>query len=235
MHDESSEREVLATIRTRGHWEVVVRPTEFTRDRIDRTQLAEVVTQSRVQLRGWDFPHVDEQAQMVRHSEWVGQTTSWEHMIETWRMYRSGQFVSISGIPHEWRDRSGFWPATKGWQPNTTLGTLEVVGRLTEVTEFAARLSQTPAGNDTMKLVVRLGKMSGRILWGDSPRRAPLSMHYKVSDDVITVEQSVRRIDLVANPKALAVAMSEEVFSHFGWKPAPLITADMQKEIFGSS
>src|SRR5690242_8088270 len=117
--------DILEMIRTRGHWELIARPAAFPGQPIDRRVLLGLVERCQVRLRGWYFPHVDHHEQGVVMKDWVGQAHQFEHSIEHWRMYTSGQFVSVCGIPHEWRDESGFWPASGSWKANAVLGAAE--------------------------------------------------------------------------------------------------------------
>src|SRR5438552_1882314 len=102
------EAELLAKIKTRGYIDVAIRPATFVEERVGRADLFDVVNKCKVSLRGWDFPHINRNDDPHIDIDWVGQSYQWEHQLELWRLYRSGQFVSISGIPNEWRDESGF-------------------------------------------------------------------------------------------------------------------------------
>jgi hypothetical protein len=221
---------LLAEIKSRGHWHVVIRPVEFLAELLERLEIGDIVDGCAVNLRGWDYPHVGHEEPRHIDVDWVGQATRWEHHREFWRMYRSGQFVSVSGIPYDWRDQSGWWPADDKWAANKLLGVKEVIARLTEVTESASRLCQTKAGSKTMKIKVSLGRMQGRALFVDSSRRSGLSMNYRAAVETIPVERVVSCVELVQNGRGLATALAEEVFSFFGWKPAPNIAADVQNE-----
>jgi hypothetical protein len=223
--------DLLSLIRSRGHWHVVVRPTTFSEERVGRLDLLGLVDRAKVSIRGWDFPHVDHKSNPRIAADWVEQAIRWEHRLDYWRIYRSGQFLSICGIPYEWRDYSGWWPADPRWAPNRVLGVMEVVARLTEITEFAARLSQTPAGAETVKLQISLRGMNGRVLVTDSPNRSPLSLDYRSSVESVSLERVVQRVELATGARELAVILAEEVFSYFGWRPAHGITMDVQNEV----
>lgn len=227
------ETELLAQIQTRGYVHVVIHPTRFVEVRLAREKLFEVVQKCSVSFRGWDYPHIDSEPPHIDH-DWVGQSYRWEHQLELWRFYRSGQFVSVSGLPYEWRDRSGFWPTDASWKPNSVLGMMEVVATSTEAVEFASRLSQTDAGGDQMKVSVRLEKMNGRLLFVDSPRRASLFREYRASVDSIPVEVELGRSELVARSREVALELSREVFSYFGFSAEPRLLADMQREFIAN-
>jgi hypothetical protein len=97
-------------IRSRGHWQIIIRPEAFDAARIsDVSALYPIVQQTSVQLRGWDFPHVDRREQPTIDLDWVGQDTRWNHHFEIWRLYQSGQFIDLCGFKDDWRDQSHLW------------------------------------------------------------------------------------------------------------------------------
>ena len=226
------EEQLFALIRTRGYWKVVIRPATFVEHRLERLELVPTVASTSVQIRGWDFPHVDPNEAPHIDAEWAGQSVDWEHALEFWRLYRSGQLLSVSGIFSEWRDRSGWWPPTEGWAPNTVLGVGETVARLTEVFEFTSRLSQSKAGDESMVVTIKFENMANRLLVTDSPNRLPLRGGYRSGVPTIEVARTIARAELMARTREIAAECSEEVFSYFGWKPASQIVSDVQREIF---
>ena len=64
----------------------------------DFARLLPLVDANRVSARGRDFPYVDYCDVRRRGQNWVGQETAFGHHLEAWRLYRSGQFVHLSGI-----------------------------------------------------------------------------------------------------------------------------------------
>ena len=137
----AQEQSTLAKIRTRGYWRVVVRPTPFEKTHIaDYGQLFPIVQRNSVRLRGWDYPHIDSGVAETG-SDWVGQECDWQHEIEVWRLYQSGQFVHYFALAGEWRDQSDFWPAETGWNWGKQLYYVDTIYSFLEVFEFATRLA----------------------------------------------------------------------------------------------
>src|SRR5260370_24671152 len=95
-------------------------------------------------------------------------------MLQIWRVYRSGQFLWVSGSPDDGRDRSGLWRVSSDWAANAVLGIGDTIATMTEIYEFASRFSQTRAGDDAMTISVTLKNMENRLLMTDSPDRAPM-------------------------------------------------------------
>ena len=208
-------------IRSRGHWQVVIRPTAFVAGRVsDIAVLFPIVEHSSVQLRGWDFPHVDRNDRPIIDVNCVGQETRWQHMLETWRIYQTGQFFHLAGIWDDWRDQSEWWPPPPGWSPGERLGIGDVLFRFVEIFEFAARLSTTAAGDDSMHIEVRLGGLANRLLFVDSPSRLPyLRGQPRIAINEFPFEVDVSKTELEADPRGLALRGSIEVFKRFGWEP----------------
>jgi hypothetical protein len=109
-----------------------------------------LVQNKAVRFRGWDFPHIDIHNPPQIGIDWVGQEIEWDHHLGSWRLYQSGLFLHVSGFWADWRDHSSFWPPDTNWKPGALLGVADTLFVFTEIFEFAARLSLSEAGGDTM-------------------------------------------------------------------------------------
>lgn len=224
--------ELLEAIRSRGYWHVLVRPTAFVEKRIpDISALYPIAENARVQLRGWDFPHLDRRNPPVIQLDWVGQETHWEHHLETWRLYQSGQFVDMCAFWDDWRDRSGWWPPDKGWRPGQRLGIGETLFRYTEIFEFAARLSMTPAGDESMHIEIALRNLSSRVLFVDAPSRAPTHWEPKATINEFPFVLDLARTELVSSPRDQALGGAIELFKRFGWEGSFEVLRGWQSEL----
>lgn len=222
---------ILEEIRTRGHWRVVIRPVTFSESRVPYEQLEDIVRRSAVQLRGWDFPHFDNKAEIQRGVDWVGQESSWEHALEIWRIWMTGQFTSVSGLASDWRDRSRFWPPDDKWISGQVIGVMEILIRFTEVFEFAARLALSPAGDEAMHVSITTGGMTGRTLYVDNPYRLPFAFRpFTTQVDEFHQEFDLQRERLVAETRRLAIAAAHELYLRFGWdSPEPQLAAALEE------
>src|SRR5438093_8765937 len=98
---------LLDKIKSHGHWRVVIRPFTFKKTRISEIKrLLPLLEKASVQLRGWDFPHIDRNDPPTIGLDYIGQECDWEDILEIWRFYQSGQFVHISGMRYDWLDLS---------------------------------------------------------------------------------------------------------------------------------
>lgn len=232
MTEASASDDLLSTIKERGYWEFEVRPATFKDVRIERrTNLTPVVAKSRIRLRSWDFPHVPKNEDPIIAKEWAGYQTQFEHRLEAWRMYRSGQFVMFAGIPYDWRDHSGWWPPDKGWKAGAQLGVYDTVAELTEFVRFAAHLATTDAGDEQIYLRAKLVNIKGREVYMDLSTRWPLHEGRSAKIDSVEVERTVERDRLVARPDEVARHMAVELFEYFNWDNPEQLVADLQQDL----
>jgi hypothetical protein len=224
--------DLLSKIRSRGHWRVVIRPTAFKKDRVGEiSSLFPIVERSSVSLRGWDFPHIDRRKRPHVDLDWVGQELAWEHHIELWRLYESGQFVQVSGMWDDWRDQSGLWPPDDTWKTGSRLEVLDATFRFIEIFEFAARLCQTEAGSDRVRIVVTVSGLNGRTLYLESPNRVPLLEEYSASIKEVPYEVELSKAELIAAPREHALAPTARLLGRFGWDAGRDMLKGLQAEL----
>lgn len=97
-------------IKTQGYWRVVIRPADHQTKRVPQiSDLFTIVQQASVQIRGWDFPHIDHNSREQRGETWVGQDFEWEHHLERWRIYQSGQFIYLGAFTVDWHKSTANW------------------------------------------------------------------------------------------------------------------------------
>lgn len=209
--------ELIDKIRTRGSWLVQIRPLPYEKARVGSLQkLEEILASATVSLRGWDFPHTDPRAGMVRGLDHISNSSEWQQFLETWRFYRSGQFVSLSGLYEDWRDQGAFGPAPQGWQPGLVIGVFEIVWRVTEIFEFAARLAMSDAGSDALDIAVTLAGMRGRRIWMDDTARVPLIPRAPAQIDAFPYTKRLDRTRLVGDTRGLAIEPIQRMLELFG-------------------
>lgn len=217
-------------IRGRGHWDFSIHPRHFRSDRIPYENLLAVLRAARVQLTGWDFPHIGHDDEVISGKDFVGFDTDWFYYREAVRFWQSAQFAHVVGIREDWYDRGSptMWrPPTV--EPGALLGLADVVTTYTEVFEFAARLASGPAGDENWVIGVTLTGLKGRRLYAENPRRI-LSMQYVGQIDEWGWEDSFTREELLANAANLAVAKARDLFLRFRADLSPDVLRDIQKD-----
>ncbi len=220
-------------IRGRGYWWIVVHPVDYVADRSKIEDLEPVLRRARVQLRGWDFPHISDRDPIRARQKSIVGATDWMYYREIWRFYQSGQFSYILGIHEDWADRAQdrSFGARWGAPPDLAstgplLGVGDTLFRITETFEFASKLAVTPSGGDAMHIKIEIHRLKDRILWVDSPHRLPMEQDYRADISAFRFADQFSSVELASRARDLAAEVARDVFLRFGWGP-PL---EMMKE-----
>ena len=210
--------ELTRKIKTRGYVEVSIRPGRFVDNRIQSiTSLFAIVQRCQVVLRGWDYPHIDTSAHNpIPNLDFVEQETEWMHHLGWWRLYQSGQFLSLHGISHDWRAQSDLWPEDEKRRRGKLLRIEDTLFTVAEIFEFAARYSNTDAGDDPMHVDITFGGLEGRTLAVSDIRRIDSIARQAARIREYPQEFVVPRAELVAEPRSLAIRASQDLFRRFG-------------------
>ena len=223
--------ELLEKIRSRGYWRVVIRPGNFVEKRVANiSALYPLLQKTSVQIRGWDYPHLDVHTPPHVDIDWIAQESEWCQYLEMWRFYQSGQFVDFVGMEDDWLNQFKDWPVPKDWKAGSLLGVENAVFQFTEIFEFAARLSLSEAGDEQMHLEIAVRGLTDRVLRVE-PRRVPLRQR-KASIAEFPYEIDLTRAELIINPRDLALNSAVELFRRFGWDPGLEVLRDMQAKLF---
>lgn len=223
--------EFIDKIRSRGCWEVVIRPEAYKEDRLAYGQLDDIVGAAVVRMRGWPVPFIDHRQERVLGDNWIGQDIDAQMVgqYEAWRFYTSGQFNHLRAVDADWRESAE--PSSARPRDGKVIEVWEILFYLTEVFEVATRLAFGPAGDETMAIDVGLHGLSGRGLIVGQPGRAEFFQPYRASQGDLRQRKTVSRGDLLAEARAYAVDMAHEFFLRFGWKPSRDQLAEHQREL----
>jgi hypothetical protein len=224
--------EFLKKIQGRGYWHVVIRPGTFVEKRVQNiSHLIPILEKTRVSLRGWDFPHVDDRTDLLIGLDYVERSFEWERFLEVLRFYQSGQFVHISGVTEDWISQSSWANPPEDWKPGKVLNVVDTVFHFTEIFEFAARLAMTEAGDEQMHIEIKLGNLQGRKLWINSEKRMGFRWDKKASIPEFPYSLDIPRTKLLSQPKDLALTPAIELFRRFNWEPDVENLRSMQAEL----
>ena len=220
-------------IRTRGHWEVVIRPIEFHATALTYAQLEPLVRESVVAATGWPFPYFHE-PDVSRETDWVGAEVEFNHYKELWRFHRSGQFVFLGGLGWDWRDASGLWPAYSKWTPNEGLPVVSSLLAITEYCEFAARLAARTPVLERIVLSISFAPLEGRKLFFDDPNRDPTIFQKPFSGDAWEWLGELTLADLAGKVPELATQIANDLFSRMSWEIPGETARAIQERSLGS-
>ena len=214
--------ETVNKIKSRGFWEVVIRPLTFKKTRIDSlSKCKEVIEESKVQFRGWDYPHISNRYGVKSGIDWVENLTDWTDNIEYWRMYQSGQFIHFFACREDWwGDVRIFWAP----QAHTTKGYgLEIMCTLyslTEIYEFAARLAKKQIFDDSINLSITLNKMKNRRLVTTEINRS-LGLDYISDVETVPLIRTMTVDEVIMKSKEFAIDDTLKVFECFNFFNPP--------------
>ncbi|MFT4038598.1 MAG: hypothetical protein QM692_10490 [Thermomicrobiales bacterium] len=184
-------------------------------------------------LNGWPFPIIGSDAEFKRTgNDWVGEDVGWQFGPSLWRLYRSGQFVTLLGMWRDWYERA---PSDfSGDEVQNWLPLWDTIRQVTAFYEFAARFSLTEAGDSAMNVSIKLGNIQGRVLRQDNPRKTPLR-NYRFSAPSFSWPRpganTVARDELVGRPRELAAEGLAELFRQFDFNAGPQAIRGWQEEL----
>ncbi len=216
--------EVLDKIKSRGHWEVIIRPTVFSKERL--SSFAEAEQQLRacqVTFRGWYFPHMRD---VRRGLDFIEESVSFQAIHETWRFYQSGQLVFYRGLTEDWSEEAGYTPA---YQPGAALSILSALYAVSEIFEFATRLAQrgvlTPEGLIKINLVGTSGRTL--VFWGSD---RILFREYTCREEALPRSWTLPAERLMTEGRDLAFQHFLWLMERFGFDASPeVFRADQEK------
>ena len=224
--------ELLEKIRSRGYWKVVIRPHTFVEKRVaNRSELLHILQKASVGMKGWNFPHIDGWGKPDEGPDWIAQEISWDYILELWRFYQSGQFVHYFGMPEDWDDRSRLPLPLNDGVPRVALDVKDVILRFTEIFELAARLTFTDAGDEALRIDIKVENIEDHFLilpeFGSKkpswiPQARKPYMHYK---------KDVSKIELVAEKRELALTSALKLFECFQWSARIELLRDLQDQL----
>ena len=224
------------------HWRVHFQPDHYIEDRISSlSRCVQLVEQCKVLLRGWDFPHLSrEQEEQEFGNNYLA---SWASFlgIEYWRFYQSGQFLHLNAIEEvvrsDWRksleQAAQFhlrgsqtdWEKVPGY-----LSIANVLYRITEIFEFAARLSEKGVYDGQLEIAIELRRVKGFLLMTDVSR----SWHMRCASDSDDLRKSwtVAVPTLIADKSGLALRAAVWFFERFHWLNPPLESLRREQHTF---
>lgn len=222
---------LIDKIKSQGYWRVIIKPTQFNKSLIPSlTECQRLIEESKVYLRGWDYPHLPRYGQgLVNGVDWLEASTDsmvWIPMLEYWHFYQSGQFAHLFNCGEDWVNRDQL--QIQNWRnlplPERVLSILNTVYRVTEIYEFAARLAAKGIFRSDLSITVELHGMKDRGLVVTGHMRAPLLDNYICGVDALPYSKTVSLEALLAQASELALESLLWFFERFNWQSIPVHT-----------
>jgi hypothetical protein len=222
---------LIQNVQSRGYWMVIIRPEQFKQERIGLAQLYPLIQNTAVNLRSHSFPYI-EPRRYPPGEDWVGSDYRISWIIETWRLYQSGQFIYFGGMLTDWRDQSPSM-AREGWKPGDELAIEEAIYRCTEFFAFASRLALTDAyhADNHVHIEILVSGLQGRALSVDPYKRLPLFRDFVTSANRVLYAETLKKEELIAHSRELAFQPARRIFERFNWHPSMEYLQAIQSEI----
>lgn len=223
----SEEKSILEQIRRDPYFSLRLIPASD-REMLSAETAKKLVHDSKVSLRGWDFPHVDLR-RVHMGDRYLYTTVEFGRHLELWRFYLSGQFVYLGNL---WDAMDEFQPRLRqeldrdifeatAEEKASVRGLTSFIGLIYSVTEFyllAARLSQA-LGLQTIQIENRLHGVEG---WALAAGDQNLIWHsfFQCKIAEVNLDRTLDVQELVANPMTPAVSSIKRLFEAFNWLDA---------------
>lgn len=229
------------------HWRVLIRPDKYKEQLIGNLgKCYEIIEKSKLSLRGWDYPHLSgRQSERAQGKDWIASWSDFMGHCEYWRLYQSGQFVHLfsvreateEGVKEKLRNTmKQHLSHQKDVNIDSVPGFISIVNfvyNITEIFEFAARLSQAVPYFEKTNIRIELNKIKGFVLAASFDRI--WFEYYSASEDSLDNEWSIENAALLANSKDAALNAIIWYFERFGWlvPPIEVIKQDQENLIKG--
>lgn len=208
-----------------GFLELLVHPNTYNPDLIKNpVEAGNIVEQSVVSLRGWDFPHIDRHGNISNFNKGKQSFTISEdiQVQEGWRMYKSGLFVRKDYLREDLR---GFEEDN-----HKVLFFVSTIYLLTEIMIFLKTVYAEKLKVESIRVEFVLNGCKGRMLGEGQP--GLLHRGYVCNEDQIKVAKNVKTADLESSPESMARIFIKEIFMLFNWNdPLESMLEDWQKKL----
>jgi len=226
--------ELIKKIQSRGgYWKIIIRPTTYKKDLIPSLdKCKEIIEQSRVSLRGWDYPHIDPSGIKIAGDNSVHSFCDWEEgpMFEYWRFYQTGQFVHYfsmredSRISEEKRNEIRQEFGSRANNINKFLSILSTIYSITEIFEFASRLVSKFDNSDSFEIIIELHDVKNRMLFFWDTFRF-LFQPYICEYDPVLIKKNLTKGEIISKSPEIALDVAIDIFKRFNW-------AEVNRQIF---
>lgn len=231
-------KDILKKIKSQGFVRVIIKPIIFDEIKIKSVRdCKSLIEKSIVILRGWDYPHWPQNPDhdyLEIDQDFIESGIDWGGHKELWRFYQSAQFVHYFAIFEDWFEED-LWrdKQTQDIQPNTILDITSTVYSLTEIFEFAFRLTKPNFYQEGFNVEITFYRLNNRSLHILSPGRMPLIQNYICHTEKYAFTRNFNQIDMEDRRK-IAIEVVQELFSRFGWDNQPIsIFESDQRELIG--
>jgi hypothetical protein len=215
-----------------ARFDVAIRPLPFDPRRIPPVRLDEVIERATVRLRGWPVPMFSRTEAVKRLGDRIGQDASARPVrrAEAWWLCSSGQFLQRRALTTEFTSAAEFRQTVA--DATGTVAIWDVLFYAVEVCELAARLA-SDLECDAISVSFALVNVAGRELVTGTWERE-LNDVYLQHAATLEAVADVSTVDLLADPRAVAVAMTEDILGRWGLRLPTQVLSEWQAQFLRS-
>ena len=234
----TSTAELPVPVRDGPHWRIVIHPAEYQAERIPSLdECWRIVERTRVARLGWEYPIVGTQSEREAGDTWIASWRDRNGEMDYWRLYQSGQFVSLFSFWEDEQDaHTHFSERHRQWEmPVCPSGYLSVSGAIhlfTAIFEFASRLSIAGALDAAPAVIITLNGVKDRALAFPEGFDFTLGRTLRYFASTPSLEHPKPwRLTLLDDPAERAREAARWFFEGFGYAP-PETLLKLEQEQF---
>jgi len=212
--------DLIKKIKSIGYWTVNVHPMKFEEKRIVRIgECKKLVSDSRVRLRGWDYPHIDNQG-ITTCNDWVESYSDWDRHREYWRFYQSAQFIHYFVCREDLQKdlRQQIYYANE--EAKSFLSIISTIYSITEMFLFISRLAEKELFKEGLSVKLKLDKMLDRQLFFYDQSRE-LFHDYICKIETIEISRNISNQEIITDFDSIAIDFIIEIFERFNMDNIP--------------
>lgn len=220
--------QLLDEIRSRGYWDIRIRPVTFQPERLQLSEMYPLLVRSSLQYGALEFPYITARKPETGVN-WISLEHQREFYLQSWCFFQSAQFAAAVALSEDWGDKLTY-PLSTMPAPGEIVTSTDIVLELTEAFGVASRLAVTEAYRDEGSMVVEvtLCNVEGR------------KIHYRggfqqfsqpTRAQAIPYSKTIAEEDIIARPWELAVEATHHFLERFGYDPSIELLTSIQSEI----
>jgi hypothetical protein len=180
--------------------------------------------------------------EVIREQNFVASGSSWEDLLEYWRLYNSGQFIDLFAVreksQREWDSKLQSEAAHsilifEKDKSQPIPGFIDIVNLLyhfTEIFEFAARLSNKGLYKEVFEIAIALRGTRGFALIATWPKF--WRGYYPATSENIAKSWTVSPEEILTRSADLALEGAVYFLKRFGWDNPPIDILKQDQEKF---
>lgn len=220
-------KELIDKIKSKGGYQkVIIRPTKHQENPISPlNECKGIIEQSKVSLRGWDYPHIDYDSGITNAGDnCVHSFCDREDgpMFEYWRFYQTGQFVHYLSMQEDLRIDEDKKKEVMRWiigsnsrKVDKLLSIISVLYSVTEIFEFASRVA-SKIKMDSFEIIIELHGTKNRMLFFWDPFRH-LIRPYICDYEPVRIPRVLGKEELLSKSSHIALDVTIDILRQFNW------------------